>query len=73
MNANRTQGTQPNAQTSTLRAVLPWLEAVAGVALLVVAIAFLLALRRMHEDLSRANADLRRNAANNAQSANLDR
>ena len=73
MNANRTQGTQPNAQTSTRRVALRWVEAVAKVALVVVAIAVLSIVRDIREDLSRANADLARMNATNAPSANLDR
>jgi len=73
MNANRTQGTQPNAQTSTRRVALRWVEAVAKVALVVVAIAVLSIVRDIREDLSRANADLARMNATNAPSARLDR
>ena len=72
MNDNRTQGTQPNAQTSTLRPILQCVTAIAWLGMLAVTIAVLSLVRDMDKALGRANDDLRRNAAN-ATSANLDR
>ena len=68
---NPTQPQQPNP--STLRAILPWAQAVAGLAFLGLAIAFLVAVRRMDADIKGATADLARRDAANAPAARLDR
>lgn len=73
MNDNRTQGTQPNAQTSTLRRITAWVVAAAWLGLLVVTVAVLSIVRDIREDLDRANANLARMNAANGTSANLDR
>ncbi|MEI6341164.1 MAG: hypothetical protein WCR07_04345 [Verrucomicrobiota bacterium] len=66
MNAHRTQGTQPNAQTSTLRAILQCVTAIAWLGTLAATVGMLFIVRDIREDLSRANAGL-------APSARLDR
>ncbi len=68
-----TNPTQPNAQTSTLRAILQCLTAIAWLGMLAATVGMLFIVRRMNEDLSRANANLARMNAANATSANLDR
>ena len=68
-----TNPTQPNAQTSTLRAILQCVTAIAWLGALAATVAVLFIVRRMNEDLDRANADLARMNAANAPSANLDR
>ena len=68
-----TNPTQPNAQTSTLRAILQCVTAIAWLGMLAATVGMLFTARRMNEDLDRANANLARMNAANAPSANLDR